>query len=90
MAEFLGILADPTRLRILALLAVGERCVGDIAQLLEMNESAVSHQLRLLRTNRLVDYRKQGRHAFYRLEDDHVLSFYRAVAEHLAEEAAHF
>lgn len=85
MAEFLGFLADANRLRIVAILATQEMCVGDLAQLLEMNESAVSHQLRTLRAIRLVDYRKQGRHVFYRLQDHHVLSFYQAVREHLQE-----
>jgi DNA-binding transcriptional ArsR family regulator len=50
-----------------------------------MNESAVSHQLRTLRTLRLVSYRKQGRHVFYQLQDQHVLALYEAVAEHLDE-----
>ena len=85
MAEFLGFLADPNRLRILSILADQEMCVGDLATAVGMNESAVSHQLRTLRTIRLVSSRKQGRHVFYRLLDDHVFNFYRAVAEHLDE-----
>jgi DNA-binding transcriptional ArsR family regulator len=85
MSEFLGFLADTNRLRIIALLASGEMCVGDLATALAMNESAVSHQLRTLRAIRLVDFRKQGRHVFYRLEDDHVLNFYYSVLEHLEE-----
>ncbi|MGI0484382.1 ArsR/SmtB family transcription factor [Pantanalinema rosaneae CENA516] len=85
MAEFLGFLADPNRLRILSILAEQEMCVGDLAAAVRMNESAVSHQLRTLRTIRLVSSRKQGRHVFYRLQDDHVFSFYQAVVEHLDE-----
>jgi len=85
MAEFLGFLADPNRLRILSILAEQEMCVGDLAMAVGMNESAVSHQLRTLRTIRLVSSRKQGRHVFYRLQDDHVFSFYQAVVEHLDE-----
>lgn len=85
MAEFLGFLADPSRLRILSILAEQEMCVGELATAVEMNESAVSHQLRTLRTIRLVSSRKQGRHVFYRLQDDHVFSFYQAVVEHLDE-----
>lgn len=85
MSEFLGFLADTNRLRILSILAAQEMCVGDLAIALEMNESAVSHQLRTLRAIRLVNFRKQGRHVFYRLQDDHVLSFYQAVIEHLDE-----
>jgi ArsR family transcriptional regulator, lead/cadmium/zinc/bismuth-responsive transcriptional repressor len=85
MSEFLGFLADPNRLRILSMLADQEMCVGDLAIALGMNESAVSHQLRTLRTIRLVNFRKQGRHVFYRLHDRHVLDFYQAVIDHLDE-----
>ncbi|HEY9697610.1 MAG TPA: metalloregulator ArsR/SmtB family transcription factor [Trichocoleus sp.] len=85
MAEFLGFLADPNRLRILSILANQEMCVGDLATAVGMNESAVSHQLRTLRTIRLVSSRKQGRHVFYRLQDDHVFNFCQAVVEHLDE-----
>lgn len=77
MAEFLGFLADPNRLRLLSILAQQEMCVGDLAVSLGMNESAVSHQLRTLRAIRLVSSRKQGRHVFYRLQDHHVLDFYQ-------------
>lgn len=85
MSEFLGFLADTNRLRLLSLLANQEMCVGDLAIALDMNESAVSHQLRTLRAIRLVSFRKQGRHVFYRLQDHHVLSFYQAIVEHLDE-----
>lgn len=88
MAEFLGFLADPNRLRILSILSEQERCVGDLAIALDMNESAVSHQLRTLRALRLVSFRKQGRHVFYSLQDHHVLDFYQAVIEHLSETTA--
>ncbi len=86
MAQFFGLLADANRLRIVALLAQGEFCVGDIAVALEMSESAVSHQLRILKAMRLVSFRRQGRHIFYQLLDHHVLMLYEAVAEHLDEE----
>lgn len=85
MGEFFGLLADPNRLRILSLLAVKELCVCDLAAALDMSESAVSHQMRSLRVMRLVSYRKQGRKVFYRLQDHHILSLYRTVAEHLDE-----
>ena len=85
MAEFFSLLGDANRLRIISMLAVKELCVGDLAAMLEMSESAVSHQLRTLRAMRLVSYRKQGRHVFYRLQDRHVLDLYHAVAEHLDE-----
>jgi DNA-binding transcriptional ArsR family regulator len=88
MSEFLGFLADTNRLRLLSLLANREMCVGDLAIALGMNESAVSHQLRTLRAIRLVSFRKQGRHVFYRLQDHHVLTFYQAIFEHLDETTA--
>ncbi|MDY7016571.1 MAG: metalloregulator ArsR/SmtB family transcription factor [Cyanobacteriota bacterium] len=85
MAEFFSFLGDPNRLRILSALALQEFCVCDLAAVLEMSESAVSHQLRVLRTMRLVGYQKRGRKVFYRLLDRHVLDLYRSVAEHLDE-----
>jgi ArsR family transcriptional regulator, lead/cadmium/zinc/bismuth-responsive transcriptional repressor len=86
MAEFFSFLGDANRLRILSLLATEELCVSDLAHVLEMSESAVSHQLRNLRVMRLVNYRKQGRNVFYSLHDSHILHLYQAVAEHLDEE----
>jgi ArsR family transcriptional regulator, lead/cadmium/zinc/bismuth-responsive transcriptional repressor len=87
MAEFFGILADPNRLRLLSALASQELCVCDLAAATKMSESAVSHQLRVLRTARLVKYRREGRNIFYSLADHHVVNLYREVAEHLAEES---
>ena len=85
MAEFFSLLGDPNRLRILSALAQGELCVCDLAAAVKMSESAVSHQLRTLRSIRLVGYRRQGRNVFYSLKDSHVLNLYREVAEHLDE-----
>ncbi len=86
MAELFGVLADPNRLRLLsALAAAQEMCVCDLAAGLKMSESAVSHQLRLLRTMRLVSYRKEGRNVYYGLADSHIVNLYRSVAEHLDE-----
>jgi len=85
MAEFFSALADPTRLRLISLLAAEECCVCDLATQLGMTDSAVSHQLRTLRAARLVRYRKEGRQVFYRLHDHHVVELYRTVQEHLAE-----
>lgn len=86
MAEFFSLLGDANRLRILSALAVQELCVCDLAASVKMTESAVSHQLRALRSMRLVGYRKQGRNVFYYLKDSHVFTLYREVAEHLDEE----
>ena len=85
MGEFFAVLADPTRLRLVGLLAEQEYCVCDLAAKLRMTDSAISHQLRALRSARLVSYRKEGRQVFYRLNDHHVLDLYRTVREHLAE-----
>jgi DNA-binding transcriptional ArsR family regulator len=85
MAEFFSCLSDPNRLRILSTLAVKALCVCDIAAAVKMSESAVSHQLRTLRSRRLVGYRKQGRNVFYFLKDSHIVNLYREVAEHLDE-----
>jgi DNA-binding transcriptional ArsR family regulator len=85
MAEFFGVLADPNRLRLLSALANQELCVCDLAAGLKMGESAVSHQLRILRAMRLVKYRKAGRNVYYSLADSHVMNLYREVAEHLNE-----
>jgi DNA-binding transcriptional ArsR family regulator len=85
MAEFFGVLADPTRLRLLSALVSQELCVCDLAAGLKMGESAVSHQLRVLRAMRLVKYRKAGRNVYYSLADHHVINLYRDVAAHLDE-----
>lgn len=85
MAEFFAVLADPNRLRILSALAYQELCVCDLAASLKLGESAVSHQLRILRSMRVVNYRKAGRNVHYSLADSHVMNLYREVAEHLNE-----
>lgn len=87
MAEFFSLLSDPNRLRIVSMLAIKELCVCDLAVALDMSESAVSHQLRALRSMRLVGYHKRGRKVFYRLQDHHILDLYQSVAEHLDEPA---
>lgn len=85
MAHWLGFLADPNRLRILSILAVKPHCVGDLVHLLQMSQSAVSHQLRALRVMGLVQGHRQGRHIIYQLHDDHVLTIYETVLTHLRE-----
>ena len=72
LAEFVKIFGDATRIRILQTLLEGERNVGDLADVLEMSQSAVSHQLRVLRQNDLVKYRKEGKTVFYSLDDEHI------------------
>ncbi len=85
-SELLKAVADPTRMRILsALRNTAELCVYDIAAVVEMSESAVSHQLRLLRAVNLVTPRKEGRQVFYRLSDGHVSSILNCALEHARE-----
>jgi DNA-binding transcriptional ArsR family regulator len=85
MAEFFGVLSDPNRWRILSALAHEEMRVRDLAEAVEMSESSVSHQLRVLRNMRLVSYRKRGRNVFYCLKDHHIFNLYRDISEHLDE-----
>ena len=85
MAEFLGVLSDPNRWRILSALAIEEMRVGELAAAVEMSESAVSHQLRVLRNTRMVRRRKSGRTVIYGLKDHHIFNLYRDVSEHLDE-----
>jgi ArsR family transcriptional regulator, lead/cadmium/zinc/bismuth-responsive transcriptional repressor len=72
LAETFRALADPTRIRIIAALSQRELCVLDLARILKLTASAISHQLRLLRGQRLVKYRKEGKAAFYALDDIHI------------------
>lgn len=83
MAQSFSALGDPTRLRILALLFSGERGVSDLADHLSVSQSAVSHQLRLLRSLNIVRYRKDGREVFYDLADDHVRDILARSLEHI-------
>ena len=78
-------LTTPTRVRIVDALSRGERCVFDIATLVGLSESAVSHQLRLLRGARLVRVRRSGRHAYYSLDDHHVVGLIHDVRRHVEE-----
>jgi ArsR family transcriptional regulator len=77
--------ADPTRLKILLLLGSGEVCVHQIVDALQMSQSAVSHQLRTLRSSRLVEFTKRGRHVYYRLADSHVQVMLDEVISHAQE-----
>lgn len=85
VADLFKVLGDGTRVRILDTLAQGERCVCDIASLVGMSESAVSHQLRLLRTTRLVRVRRLGRQAFYALDDHHIIGLLHDARRHVQE-----
>lgn len=85
MADLFKAMGDSNRLRILWALGGGEMCVCDLAALLAMSESAVSHQLRLLRQMALVDNRRQGQVLYYRLNDDHIHTLIHICLEHIRE-----
>jgi DNA-binding transcriptional ArsR family regulator len=82
VAETFKALSDPTRVRLIAALAEGELCVHDLAALLDMSQSAISHQLATLREMNIVAYTREGRHVYYRLDDDHVRDFFYQALEH--------
>lgn len=84
LAMTFRVLGDPGRIRVLDALSKEELCVCDLAALLQMSSSAMSHQLRVLRDARLVKYRKEGKMAFYSLDDDHVLTLFEQGLEHVA------
>ena len=85
MAVLFKAMGEPNRLRILWALGHGEMCVCDLAALLDSSESAVSHQLRLLRQMALVSNRRQGQVLYYRLNDDHVHSLIHLALDHIRE-----
>jgi ArsR family transcriptional regulator, lead/cadmium/zinc/bismuth-responsive transcriptional repressor len=85
LAETFKALGDPTRVRILDALSKSELCVCDLASLLGLSESAASHQLRLLRSLRLVRTRRAGRMVFYALDDDHIVRLLAQGLEHVRE-----
>jgi len=85
LAETFRVLGDPTRVRILDALSGGELCVCDIASFAGISESAVSHQLRLLRGMRLVRHRRAGRLVFYALDDHHIIELLKQGLTHVEE-----
>jgi ArsR family transcriptional regulator len=88
LAGTFSALGDPTRVRILDALSHGELCVCDLAAVLKLSQSAVSHQLRLLRNLRVVRPRRDGRVVFYALDDQHIISIFRQTLQHVEELAA--
>jgi len=83
LAETFQALSDPTRVRIIAALSRQELCVNELAELLGLTGSAVSHQLRLLRAQRLVRYRRDGKVAYYALDDDHIGNLFAEGVRHV-------
>lgn len=85
LADLFKALGDSTRVRILHALSFSELCVCDLAALLGMSSSAVSHQLRVLRGQKIVRYRKEGKNVIYCLADDHVVTLVKQGLEHVKE-----
>ena len=86
LADFFKVLGDSTRIRILSALAHSELCVCDIAHVLNMTQSSISHQLRILKQARLVRNRREGKVVYYRLDDEHVSAIMDAGLVHLSHE----
>mgnify|MGYP002604980900 CR=1 FL=1 len=86
LADLFKVFGDPTRIRILAILSKQELCVQDIADSLSMTQSAISHQLRVLKQMSLVKFRRDGKTIFYSLADSHVATIMNQGLEHVTEE----
>ncbi len=85
LGDFFKVFGDPTRLRLLYYLARNEFCVADLSSLVGMQQSAVSHQLKILRLHRLVRFRKEGATTYYALDDRHVQEVFDLALEHICE-----
>jgi len=85
LAGTFALLGDPTRARIVHALSLDELCVSDLVELLGLSQSALSHQLRLLRDRRLASVRRDGRHLYYRLQDEHIRTLVDMGLSHARE-----
>ncbi len=83
LADFFKVLGDSTRMKIISILTETELCVCDLAYVLDMKQSAVSHQLRVLKNARLVKWRRDGKVIYYTLDDDHVETIFKIGLHHL-------
>ncbi|WP_462316654.1 ArsR/SmtB family transcription factor [Methanobrevibacter sp.] len=85
LSEFFKIFSNPTRLKIISLLSVDDLCVCDICEALDLNQTTVSNQLRILRANNIVKFQKEGKMARYSLTDLHIEMIYKVGLEHILE-----
>jgi ArsR family transcriptional regulator len=85
LAELFKIFGDSTRIKIICALFKSEMCVCDLSNLLNMSQSAISHQLRVLKAARLVKFRREGKVVYYSLDDDHIKQIYDAGLRHILE-----
>ena len=86
MADMFKLFADSSRLKIICSILNNELCVCDLCEILELTQSNVSHQLQLLRTSKLVKYRKEGKQVYYSLKDEHIEKIIKMALEHIREE----
>lgn len=86
VSELFRVFGDSTRSRIICALGISEMCVGDLAALLTMTQSAISHQLRILKQSRLVRSRREGKIIFYTLADEHIKELFTVAFDHVMEE----
>lgn len=85
LADFYKVMGDSTRLKLLMALETGEFCASDLANVSQMTRSAVSHQLKTLKSNKLVKSRKEGKTVYYSLDDEHIHSVLKVALEHILE-----
>ena len=85
LSDFFKVMGDSTRLKILITLVHGECCVNDIACIVNISQSAVSHQLKILRTSKLIKSRRKGRQVYYSLDDEHIETILNTAIEHVNE-----
>lgn len=85
LAEFFKVFADSTRMKIIYALMEGELCVCDIAAIAQTTQSAISHQLRILKQSKLVKFRKDGKIIYYSLDDEHIAEIVKKGREHIEE-----
>lgn len=85
LAEFFKVFADSTRMKIIYALMKKELCVCDIAEIVGTTQSAISHQLRVLKQSKLVKFRKEGKEVYYSLDDDHIEEIVKKGREHIEE-----
>lgn len=85
LAEFFKVFGDSTRIKIICALFDNEMCVCDLAALLNVTQSAISHQLRTLKSARLVRYRREGKVVYYSLDDDHIKHIFNEGLDHISE-----
>ncbi|MCR6514797.1 MAG: ArsR/SmtB family transcription factor [Clostridium sp.] len=85
LAELFKVFGDTTRIKIICALYEAEMCVCDLAVLLNMTQSAISHQLRTLKANRLVKFRRAGKVVYYSLDDEHIMKIFNQGLDHVSE-----